>query len=384
MLWASVCKACSSTTGTPTTYSANGTLQYSVTHTLSATASYVYTHGANLQGGVGYQNVTQILPAGISTGKGCPYATFAENSCVPFVDFGGGSYQATYGVSSYHGLQTKLEQQYSNGITWLLTYTWSKTLSDAGDLLNGGSTGGLRAYNVPGLGPNFDYARADFDLRNVIHFSGGYELPFGKGKKYMNQGGVANAILGGWATNWIVTLQGGQPINFTCHSSTTSGAGQCNDILLPGASPKLGKKITTQGGYHGPFWVGNPAAFSQGCQLGAGLTPIAGSAPNCVALNGAAALGSKPGQISGPGFHRFDFSLFKNFQINERFSLQFRSEFFNILNHPNFNAPNFGGNGVNSVGGSGDYTSATFGAIGSTRDAPFDPRQIQFAMKVYY
>ena len=167
--------------------------------------------------------------------KGCPYATFAENSCVPFVDFGGGSYQATYGVSSYHGLQTKLEQQFSNGLTFLLTYTWSKTLSDAGDLLNGGSTGGLRAYNVPDLGHIFDYARADFDLRNVIHFSGGYELPFGKGKKYMNQGGVANAILGGWATNWIVTLQGGQPINFTCHSATTSGAGQCNDILLPGA-----------------------------------------------------------------------------------------------------------------------------------------------------
>jgi len=369
---------------TPRTYSANATLQYSITPTMSAQASYVYTHGADLQGGVGYQNVTQILPAGISTGKGCPYATFAENSCVPFVDFGGGSYQATYGVSSYHGLQAKLEQQYANGITWLLTYTYSKTLSDAGDLLNGGSTGGLRAYNVPGLGPHFDYARADFDLRQVVHFSGGYELPLGKGKKYMNQGGVANAVLGGWATNWIVTLQGGQPINFTCHSSTTSGAGQCDDILLPGQSPKLGVKVETLGGYHGPFWVGNPAAFSQGCQLGAGLTPIAGSVQNCVALSGAAALGSTPGQISGPGFHRFDFSLFKNFPVTERVSLQFRSEFFNILNHPNFNAPNFGGNGVNSIGGSGDYTSATFGAIGSTRDAPFDPRQIQFAMKVYY
>ncbi len=371
---------------TPKTYSANATVQYSVKPSLSATMSYVYTHGANLQGGVGYQNVTQILPAGISTGQGCPYANFAENSCVPFVDFGGGSYQATYGVSSYHGLQTKVEQQYSNGLTWLFTYTWSKTLSDAGDLLNGGSQGGLRAYNVPGLGPKFDYARADFDLRNVIHFSGGYELPFGKNKKFMNQGGIGNAILGGWAMNWIVTLQGGQPLNFGCHSGTTSGT-NCNDILLPGKDPKLGVKIGTQGGYHGPFWVGDPTAFTQACQLGVVggvITPIAGSAPNCVAKNGADALGSKPGQISGPGFHRFDYSLFKNFQLNERFSVQFRSEFFNILNHPNFNAPNFGGNGVNSVGGSGDYTSATFGAIGSTRDAPFDPRQIQFALKLYY
>ncbi len=372
---------------TPTTLSVNATVQYSVTRTLSATGSYVYTHGENLQGGVGYQNVTQILPNGINTGKGCPYATFPESSCVPFVDFGGGSYQATYGTSSYHGLQTKLEQQYANGLTFLLTYTYSKTLSDAGDLLNGGTTGGLRAYNVPGLGPHFDYSRADFDLRNVVHFSGGYELPFGKGKMYLNRGGATNQILGGWSTNWIVTLQGGQPINFTCHTSTTSGAGQCDDVLVPGQSPKLGIKDTTSGGYHGPFWIGNPSAITQPCQLGGipgSLTPIPGSAPNCIPLNGAAALGSTPGQISGPGFHRLDFSTFKAFQLNERFSLQFRAEFFNILNHPNFNAPNFGGNGVNSIGGSGDYTNAAFGAIGSTRDAPFDPRQIQFAMKMYY
>jgi hypothetical protein len=371
---------------TPRTYSVNGTVQYSVTHSLSATASYVYTHGADLQGGVGYQNVTQILPAGISTGKGCPYATFAEDSCVPFVDFGGGSNQVTYGVSSYHGLQSKLEEQYSNGLTFLLTYTYSKTLSDAGDLLNGGSTGGLRAYNVPGLGPKFDYALADFDLRQVLHFSGGYELPVGKGKRYMNQGGIANTVLGGWATNWIVTLQGGQPINFGCPTGTTSGT-SCNDILLAGQSPKLGVKIETLGGYHGPFWVGNPGAFSQPCQLGVVsgiIAPIPDTPTGCVPYSGAGALGGKAGQIAGPGFHRLDFSTFKGFQLNERFSLQFRAEFFNILNHPNFNAPNFGGNGVVSVGGSGNYTDSTFGAIGSTRDAPFDPRQIQFALKLYY
>lgn len=79
-----------------------------------------------------------------------------------------------------------------------------------------------------------------------------------------------------------------------------------------------------------------------------------------------------------------DFSVFRNFQITERFRVEFRSEFFNILNHPNFNAPNFGGNGVTAVSGSGNYTNASFGEIGSTRDAPYDPRQIQFALKLYY
>ncbi len=377
---------------TPRTYSANVTLEYSITSSLAATAAYVYTHDGDLQGGVGYQNVPEILPAGISTGPGCPYGNYSvgthpgELSCYPFPDFGGGSYQATYGTSSYHALQTKLEQQFSHGLTFLLDWTWAKALTDAGDLLNGGSTGGLRAYAVPGLGPKFDYALADFDLRNVVHFSGTYDLPFGKDRQFMNQGGVANQVLGGWSINWLAPLQGGQPINFGCHSGTTSGLG-CNDILVPGQSPKLGIKVENEGGYHGPFWIGNPSAISQACQLGGtpgALTPITGSAPNCIALNGAAALGSKPGQIAGPGYHKLDFSLFKTFPLTERFRLVFRSEFFNITNHPNFNAPNFGGNGVVSVGGSGDYTSSTFGAIGSTRDNPNGPREIQFALKLYY
>ena len=76
--------------------------------------------------------------------------------------------------------------------------------------------------------------------------------------------------------------------------------------------------------------------------------------------------------------------LFKDFQLTERFKLQFRSEFFNILNHPNFNAPGFGGNGVVAIGGANNYTSSNFGDIGSTRDAPYDPRQIQFALKLYF
>jgi len=254
--------------------------------------------------------------------------------------------------------------------------------------LNGGATGGLRAYSVPGLGPKFDMALANFDIRQVLHFSGGYELPFGKDKRYMNRGGIANAVLGGWATNWIVTLQGGQPLNFGCPSSTTSGT-SCNDVLVKGQSPKLGIRLKTVGNdpVPRPFWINNAAAFNQPCQLGDStgtIAPIADSPKGCIPLNGAPALGSKPGQIAGPGFHKFDFSMFKNFRINERFSAQFRSEFFNILNHPNFNAPNFGGNGVVAIGGSGNITDPHCGEVGSTRDNPFDPRQIQFALKLYY
>jgi hypothetical protein len=79
-----------------------------------------------------------------------------------------------------------------------------------------------------------------------------------------------------------------------------------------------------------------------------------------------------------------DFSVFKDIPLTERYRIQFRTEIFNIFNHPNFNAPNFGGNGVVAISGSGNFTNKSFGQIGSTRDAPYDPRQIQFALKFYY
>ncbi|HZP06232.1 MAG TPA: carboxypeptidase-like regulatory domain-containing protein [Terracidiphilus sp.] len=378
---------------TPTSIGANLSFQYSVTNSLAFTAAYVYTHDNNLQRGMGYKNVTQILPVGISTGTGCPYGIFnggitaaGKLSCVPFPDFGGGSYQANIGTSSYHGLQTTLQQQFSNGLNFLFTYTYSKSMSNAGDLLNGTNADALRAVAIPELGPKFDYSLSDFDIRQVLHFSGGYELPFGKDKMFLNHGGFTNTVLGGWSTNWILTLQGGQPLGFACHTGVSSGPG-CNDIMVAGQNPQLGIKTKVINGVNTPVWIGNPAAFTQACTLGGtptALTSNAGSSPNCVQVTGAAALGFKRDMIPGPGFHRLDFSMFKSFKFNERMNLTFRSEFYNIANHPNFNQPNFGGNGVVAIPNSGDYTNANFGAIGSTRGAPYNPRQIQFSAKLYY
>jgi hypothetical protein len=363
---------------TPRTTSANFTLQYSINRNLSATASYVFTQGKDLQSNLSTNNVSQIYSATQSTTDSNLPNGDGIASEVPWPDFSHGmSYGETIGGSDYNGLQTKLEQQDWHGWNFLLAYTYSKATGDANDLLNGGSTGSVRALDVPGLGLPFDWGLTDYDIRQVLHFSGGYQLPFGKGRDFLNNSGkVANAVLGGWSTNWIATVQGGQPINFGCVNGTAAGLG-CNDVLVAGQSPKLGLHKDSNGVLN---WIGNPSAFNQPCELGVATPTPTG----CISETGSAALGGRPGQIPGPGVAKLDFSLFKAVQLNERWSAQFRADFFNILNHPTFNAPAFGGNGVNSIGGSGSFNSTTFGEVDSTRFAPQDPRQIQFALKLYY
>jgi hypothetical protein len=360
---------------TPYTMSGNFTVQYQLAPSMSVQVAYVNSLARHLEVFPGLNQVTAVLPTQNPDGTSLNAQNF-----IPFPDFGRGtSYAATEGSSNYNGLQAKLEKQFAGGLNFLLTYTYSKTLSDAGDLLNGGSSQGYRAPYVPGAGIQADYGLASFDIRNVVHISGGYELPFGKGRHFMSDAsGWKNQVVGGWSVNWSGAFQGGQPIELACPSGATAGTG-CG-ALFTGQALNLGLHNDTAGKLS---WFGNPGAFTQPCVLGPNSVPIANSPAGCVPLTGVAALGGIT-QIPGPGFHRLDVSFFKDFQIKERFRLQFRAELFNIANHPNFNAPNFGGNGVVAISNSGNFNSSTFGEIGSTRDAPYDPRQIQFALKFYY
>ena len=369
---------------TPYSMGGNFTLQYQLTNTMSIQTAYVTTQARHLEVFPGSNNVTEVLPSSLAAGD-----SIANH--IQFPDFARNMVQATTnGNSIYNGLQVKVEKRFGEGLNVLGTYTWSKAQTDAVDLLNGNGTN-YRGPAIPGFGIEKDYGLAPSDIRNVFHLSGSYELPFGKGKRYMSDAGrLGGALAGGWSIIWNATLQGGQPRTIPCPTGTTNGT-NCNAIVVKGVSPTSGPHDVTQ------FW--NPAAFTQPCVLGVDPAnptgppiPIPDSPKGCIPLTGTAALGGGATQVAGPTFKRLDFSTFKDFQLNERFKLQFRAEFFNILNHPNFNAPRFGGNGVNSVPGSlnftpnsdGTFGSQTFGRIGSTRDNPFDPRQIQFALKLYF
>jgi len=340
---------------TPYTQNVNFFVQYQLTPNTTVQIGYVGNFARHLEVFPGSNWVSEVLPPGITT-----------NPYVPFPDFGQQkSYAATEGNSYYHGGQFTLERRFSHGLNFLMDYTYSKNRGDAHDLLNGGSDGGYRAPYLPNFGIQADYGLVNFDIRNSFKISGGYELPFGKGKRYAsNASGVEGQLIGGWNVNWNLVLQDGQPYTQGCSGASTQSGTGCYALLVAGQNVDAGPHDVNQ-------WF-NPNAFA---------TPPAATVAG---QSSYLPLGGAASQATGPGYHRMDLSFFKQFQTTERTHLEFRAEFFNITNHPNFNAPNFGGNGVVAIAGSGDYTNPNFGKIGSTRDAPNDPREIQFALKFYF
>ncbi len=338
---------------TPNTQGYNLTLQYQLAANDTLQVGYVGNTVHHLAVYVNPNTPREILPLGLDS-----------LSFSPYPDFSGATYTEFAGNSHYNGLQMNYEHRFNRGLSVLGNFTWSNCMTNAVDVLNATAINGYRAPFLPGWGINHDYGRCDFDINKVVHLSGIYELPIGRGKRFMHDSGRAmDAILGGWVTNWILTLQDGQPGTIPCATGTTSGFG-CYAIKVSGQSPDAGPHNVNQ-------WL-NPAAFA--------TPPVA----TTIGQTDFSPLGGGPAQFVGPGFHRLDFSLFKIFQLNERFRLEFRSEFFNLTNHPNFSNPGFGGNGITAGPGSLDYTSNSFGTITSTRDGQNDQREIQFALKLYF
>jgi hypothetical protein len=369
---------------TPYTMSWNFTTEYELAPSTTLTVAYVGSAARHLAtGGVSNSYTAfQLNPNGINCGAGGP---------IPFPGIGcNNSMVDTQGNSNYDGLQTTLQKQFSNGLNFNANYTWSHCLSDAGDTLNGSNNEGSLAIGLPGYGIQGAYADCDFNILNVFHFSGGYQLPFGHGQHFLHDArGATNALIGGWQTVWNATLEGGQPFGIGCPFSTSSDFG-CNAMTIPGKSLY---------GSGAPDHYLNAAAFTQPCpapgftkpstacvpiSLPSSLGAPVGSTDLFCGIACRGLLGGAPFQVTGPGIARLDFSLFKEFRITERYHMEFRSEFFNIFNNPTFNYPGFGGNGVVAVPGSTNFTNTNFGKIGSTRFPFQDPRQIQFALKLYF
>jgi len=261
---------------------------------------------------------------------------------------GAGFFWYTEGNSSYNALETELLHRLSRGFQVRASYTWSKNL-DMNSGLTGAQSQNQSQMVLDRNNPRRDWGPSALNAASQASISGRYELPFGHGKHWLNTSGAASKIAGGWQLNGIVNLLSGFP--FTPVIGTNrSGDGDTRNPDRPSLNPS----------FSGPIVLGrvnqwfNPNAF---------VLPPAGTYGN---------LGR--GDFSGPGLADMDVSLFKNTPLSERTNLEFRAEFFNVLNHPNLGTPNA------TVFSSGAI-NASAGLITTLATSP---RQIQFGLKLMF
>jgi hypothetical protein len=256
------------------------------------------------------------------------------------------------GRAHYNSLQIKAETKSArHGLYALIAYTYSRA-SDTGFSDGLGSVIGATYFPLPNW-QNVDWGLSQINLNQDLVASIIYQLPFGKGQKFGgNWGGVANAIAGGWEATIIEKATSGFPV-FVVDSNNTSGAGLLNtnaqSLIRPNQTcdPVLSKPSLSE-------WF-NPACFTQ---------PAAGELGN-----------ANRTPVNGPRFVNTDFSVIKHFVPREGMRVDFRAEFFNLLNHPQFGAP--GGNNYGA-----DFASpSTFAVINYTVN---NPRLVQFGLKLAF
>jgi hypothetical protein len=263
------------------------------------------------------------------------------------------SAQQWIGKAMYNGLQASLEKRESAGLRFLATYTWSHAEDDA---QNPGIGGGPSYRNTNLIPLKYEMTNANYDTRQRVTVNGSYQLPFGKGQKYMHQGGALDYLVGGWSASATWSAQTGIPITISTGGGNWKGAtgfGQYNAIRVGdpfkggGTVPtgNLDTKSCPASVKNRTNWY-NPCAFvdptpGTNIPVGTFLTD----------LNSAIQYsGSKSNQIHGPGYERANMSAFKNFKPLHEQYVQLRADVFNLFNTPSWGNPS-GGDDLSSSGG---------------------------------
>lgn len=353
---------------TPYSQQWNLSTEYALSNNLEFNLAYVGSNGRHLQVLIDPNQPFTLLPPGANVQSNLPYPAFASNSRT----------LAPIAISSYNSLQARLERRFSGGLSFLGAYTWSHSLDDSALAL--GNTGliadrGAEGYRNPQqLGIRYDYGNGFQDVRQRFALSGQYDLPFGNGRRYLNDMKRLNYMIGGWSSSLVFTVQTGQYIELDPSNNPTNGVGNSFAVRVgnpfsaggtaaPGTPNTCAMKVKTVTSWFNPCAFANPPVA---------VETVTGA--NQVALSdngGLAAYGTRGRtMVSGPGYNRADISLFKSFPTFEQQYLQFRADIFNIYNTPAFGLPN------GNVG-------AGFGSITSERFSP-DARVVQLALKYYF
>jgi len=255
------------------------------------------------------------------------------------------------GVGSYNSLVVDVRRSFGNGFQFRGNYTFAKNLDD-GSAWNTSVSGNTPAFVMFPLQPMLDWGPAATDVRHLASLNGSYELPFGKGQRFLNHSSKpVNVLTSGWTVSAIANVMTGFPFTPQLGYNPT-GNGDTRNPVRPNWNPNFNGKLypRTTSQYF------NPEAF---------LPPATGTYGNV-----------SRDSLTGPGLTELDFSATKNAHLTERLGLQFRAEFFNVLNHTNFMTPN-----------EVVYTSATSGispTAGLVTSTSTTSRQIQFGAKLVF
>jgi hypothetical protein len=265
--------------------------------------------------------VNQIPPS-----PGCCFGLTNAQSLRPYPQFLNVSDFSLSGNSNYNALLVKVQHYWSNGLSALLSYTWAKTMDDVDGPARADAVGNQNIYN---LRAQYGVAMIDVPQRFTASFV--YQIPVGSGGKVFKGIPVVSYVIGHWQVSGVAQFQVGYPYNVS--QSNTLGLFSAAQYVNAVGSPNLSNHTIAE-------WF-NPAAFAIAPQDTLGNAPRA--------------------SFFGPGQNNWDIGITRMFPLTEKLSLQFRGEFYNAFNHPQWN-------GLNT-----SITSPAFGAVTSA----MDPRVIQ-------
>jgi hypothetical protein len=299
-------------------------IEYQLPGNILITPAYVGSKGTHLQSLLDRNQIPT------------PQATF-DQSLRPYPQFGPFTSISNIGNSTYHAFQLKGEKRTGHGLYFLSAFTLSKSINDLPEICCN-SPWPQNSYNLAA-----EKGLSDFDNRKRWVNSVDYALPVGKGQRFLNRGGVADAVLGGWHVGGIITFRSGFPFSPTIGFDPTNTGSQ--GLLR---ADRLGSGHLA---HPSPSLWFNINDFAD---------------PTCICFGNAG-----KNILVGPGEKSADLSARKIFSLNERVRLEFRAEFFNAFNHPVFSEPD------NNI----DDGPGSTGVITST---VIPQRQIQLALKLSF
>jgi outer membrane receptor protein involved in Fe transport len=326
---------------TPTFYRYNFTVQRELPWQMAAKIGYVGAVSRHLA----RRQLLNFFPQPIQQADGSLY--FPPSSVAPQFtnpDFSQMEWMSSDVNSSYNALTASLQKRFSQGMTYQASYTYSKCIDDSSSSETNYTTAATNGQWSPDR--SLETARCNFNIPHSFVLNGLYELPFGTGRKMLNSGGVSNIILGGWQVGGVITIQQGVPFTVTTNLKTKGYGFNAN---RPNLNPGVDINSITQGNFGNRDQYFDASVFTN---------PPAGTIGN-----------ASRNILLGPPIVQTNFTLSKVFPLTEKTNLQFRSEFFNLLNQTNLGIP------ANNINASG---------AGKIKSTSTSNREIQFALKVTF